>query len=104
VLAHGVQCTGSAAPQLGGLASVLGWWPQAVVHFEAAVAANKQWGAPSWTARAQLGYASALARLGGTDDLRRASELVDEAAGAIARLGIAGLAGRLRTLKDHLKR
>jgi len=101
VLAHGVQCTGSAARHLGCLAGLLGRWPEAVDHFESAIAANRRWGAEPWLARTLLDYADAMLRRGGPEAPAEARSLVTQATEIVTRLGAAGLAPQIERLRSR---
>jgi hypothetical protein len=95
VLGHGIAATGAVSGSLGRLEAQLERWPRAEGHFRHALAVNRRIGAFPALARSQAGYARMLARRDGPGDGRRAADLLDEAAGIAARLGMGGfLAGR----------
>jgi DNA-binding CsgD family transcriptional regulator len=103
VVGHGVACYGAADRFLGLLAATLGEHDRAIEHFERALGINRRMGAATWTAHTLYGYGRTLRMRGGTDDARRAPELLSEAASLAGRIGIPGLLTRARALGAHLE-
>jgi DNA-binding CsgD family transcriptional regulator len=98
VIGHGVTCYGAADRYLGLLASTLGEHDLAVTHFEQALSINRRMGATTWVANTLYGFGRTLHMRGGSDDPRRASELLSEAAVLAERIGMSALLARARAL------
>ena len=78
-----------------------GAWAAAERHLAAATALNRRIGAAPALARAQLGRAELLLHRGGPGDRAAAVALLDEAAAAADRLGMAGLEPVLRQARGR---
>jgi tetratricopeptide (TPR) repeat protein len=91
-------CCGSAARYLGMLAGVLGDWPVADEHFEAALAMNEALQGWPWLAHTQHEFAAVLLARGQRADLARAASLLAAAAETAQRLGMTALQRRIRSL------
>jgi DNA-binding CsgD family transcriptional regulator/tetratricopeptide (TPR) repeat protein len=90
MVGHAVACYGAADRQLGMLASTLGEWERAELHFEAAMTLNRPMA--TWLAHTAYQYGRMLLARGG--DRNRAAALLAEAEQLAARIGMAALAGR----------
>jgi tetratricopeptide (TPR) repeat protein len=97
VIANGVVCLGSAARDLGLLATTIGAWDQAEAHFEAALERNRRMGAQPWLARTQHGYGVMLRRRSQPGDEDRAQRLFEDALDSATRLGLDGVANHVRS-------
>ena len=84
---------GSVHRLLGRTAAVAGWDARAHAHFAAALARHDAVGAAPLLARTRCDYGEFLLR-GTPADRRRARDLLDAAAAAARRLGMAGIAAR----------
>jgi tetratricopeptide (TPR) repeat protein len=89
-------CCGSAARYLGMLASVIGDWPSAEEHFEAALAIDERLEAWPWLAHTQYEFATALLARG-APGWRRADGLLAAAAETAQRLGMTALQQKIRS-------
>jgi tetratricopeptide (TPR) repeat protein len=96
---HPVVCLGSASFYLGLLATVTSSWSAAGDHFEAATAVHQRLGASALLARTRYEHARMLLARGQGADGRRAAELLDQALATAGTLGMAALAGEIRTLQ-----
>jgi len=101
VLGHGIAATGAVDGPLGRLETMQGAWAAAERHLAAATALNRRIGAAPALARAQLGHAELLLHRGGPGDRAAAVALLDEAAAAADRLGMAGLEPVLRQARGR---
>jgi DNA-binding winged helix-turn-helix (wHTH) protein/tetratricopeptide (TPR) repeat protein len=79
---------GSVSGELGELATVLGRYDAAVLHFEAALASERAVGAHAATISTQIGLARVLRARGGSGDAERALALVREVAAEAGARGI----------------
>jgi len=91
-------CCGSAARYLGMLAGVLGDWPAAEEHFEAALAMDERIAAWPWLAHTQHEFASALLARGEPGDRAQADGLLAAAIETAQRLGMVSLQQKIRSL------
>ncbi len=97
IIGNLVACYGAADRYLGMLARTLGEWERAELHFERAIALNKQMGAATWLAHTEYEYTRLLlAREHG--DQRRAAGLLGEAGELAARIGLTALRARISAL------
>src|SRR5262249_15116154 len=97
IIGNLVAWYGAADRYLGMLAATLGEWERAEVHFERAIALNKQIGAATWLAHTEYEYARLLlARERG--DQRRAAALLGEAGDLAGRIGLTALRARISAL------
>jgi hypothetical protein len=80
------------------LASVLGDWPTAEEHFEAALAIDERLDAWPWLAHTQHEFAAALVTRGAHGDRSRAVSLLAAAAQTAQRLGMTSLQRKIRPL------
>jgi tetratricopeptide (TPR) repeat protein len=94
-----VVCLGSAAFYLGLLATVRSRWAKATGFFEAAIAAHDRLGAGPLLARTRYEYARMLLVRGQAIDRGRALGLLERALAMADRLGMAAVAGGIRTLQ-----
>jgi len=90
-------CCGSAARYLGRLASVIGDWPRAEEHFEAALAIDERLEAWPWLAHTQYEFAAALLARRTPGCRVRADNLLAAAAETAQRLGMTSLQQRIRS-------
>jgi class 3 adenylate cyclase/tetratricopeptide (TPR) repeat protein len=90
-------CCGSAARYLGMLASVIGDWPRAEEHFEAALAIDERLEAWPWLAHTQYEFAAALLARGAPGCRVRADSLLAAAAETAQRLGMTSLQQKIRS-------
>ena len=88
VYAHPELSLGSAARNLGLLASTMSRWEEADAHFKRAIEMNASMGARPWVAHTHEDYARMLIRRGALDDAHRASELLEAARGTYQELGM----------------
>ena len=97
MIGHLVTYYGAADRYLGMLASTLGEWERAELHFERALELNRRMGARTWLAHTAYEYARMLlARGSGEGD--RVGTLLGEASTHAERIGMAALLGRIRAL------
>jgi DNA-binding CsgD family transcriptional regulator len=99
MIGYGVACYGSADRYLGMLASTLGEWEAADLHFADALELNRAMGATTWLGHTTYEYARMLRARGGRDDRARSSELVAEAARIAESTGLPSLAARARAFE-----
>jgi len=92
VFAGGSHCTGAVDRYLGMLATVLGRFPDAEAHFQAAVALEERVGSPALLARSRYWYGRMLISTGDPTDQSRGAELLATSLTAATALGMAGLA------------
>jgi class 3 adenylate cyclase/tetratricopeptide (TPR) repeat protein len=97
IVAAGTAPQGSASWPLGLLAVTMRRWTLAEKHFEDALAMNRRIGSLPWVAHTQHDYACMLRERGAPGDAERALALEKEALDTAQRLGMAGLAGKIRT-------
>lgn len=97
MIGHLVTYYGAADRYLGMLASTLGEWERAELHFERALELNRRMGAQTWLAHTAYEYARMLlARGSGEGD--RVGALLGEASTHAERIGMPALLGRIRAL------
>ena len=97
MIGHLVNYYGAADRYLGMLASTLGEWERAELHFERALELNRRMGAQTWLAHTAYEYARMmLARGSGTGD--RVGALLGEASRNAERIGMPALLGRIQAL------
>ncbi|MDQ6909424.1 MAG: tetratricopeptide repeat protein [Actinomycetota bacterium] len=94
----GSACHGSVARQLGSLAHRLDDWEEARRHYEAALAAHTEAGAPILFAHTCRQYAALLRVRGGPNDWDHAVELLADAERVYRRLGIERLAAQCQSV------
>src|SRR6185436_2224126 len=97
VIGHVVACYGAADRYLGMLAAVLGDFPGAVRHFEAAMELNRRMGAWTCLAHTAFEYGRTVLARGGSGH-ERASALLAEAEGLGERIGMPTLRRRIAAL------
>jgi DNA-binding CsgD family transcriptional regulator len=97
VIGHVVACYGAADRYLGMLAAVLGDFPGAVRHFEAALQLNRQMGARTWLAHTAYQYGRMLLVRGGSGR-ERAAALLAESEALVERIGMPALRRRIAAL------
>jgi DNA-binding CsgD family transcriptional regulator len=95
MIGHVVACYGAADRHLGMLASTLGEWERAEIHFERAMALNRRMGASTWLAHTTYEYGRMLHARGRGD---RADALLGEAGALAERIGMPALLARVRAL------
>ena len=93
------SCLGSAAHQLGRLATLLERWPEAECHFEAAIEANERILAPPFVAQSQQAFAEMRLTRDAPGDRERAVALATRALGTAQELGMAQLVQRALATK-----
>jgi tetratricopeptide (TPR) repeat protein len=103
VAVDGWICLGAAARLLGLLGATMGDWERSGMHFEAALALNKQLGARPWLAGTQYQYAEMLLVRDGPADRVRAAELLGEAIETAERLGMTRLLERGAALRARIE-
>jgi hypothetical protein len=81
----------SVSFHLGLLATFLGWFDDAEVHFVTAAADHERIGAPAFLARTRLEWARMLLSRGEAGDLARARPLLEAALGGARDLGLLGV-------------
>lgn len=91
-------CFGSAALYLGRLATVIGDYAGAEIHFDAAIEANTRMQAAPYLARTRLAYAQLLAQRQAEGDAARAVELCEDAIHELKRMGMMADLQRARDL------
>ena len=97
MIGHLVTYYGAADRYLGMLASILGEWERAELHFERALELNRRMGARTWLAHTAYEYARMLLARGSGDG-DRVGALLGEASTHAERIGMAALLGRIRAL------
>jgi DNA-binding CsgD family transcriptional regulator len=95
MIGHAVACYGAADRYLGMLAAVAGDRDRAALHFEAALARDREAGASTWVAHTACEYGRLLREGGRPDDATRAAELLAEAADLARRIGMRSLLERI---------
>ncbi len=103
-IGHGVACYGAADRYLGLLAATIGDHQRAVVHYERAVAFNREMGATTWLAHSLYAYGRTLRMRGAASDATQASELLSEAAMVAERIGMPVLLDRAHALGARAER
>jgi hypothetical protein len=96
---EGWSCGGSAARQLGMLASTMGHWAESEARFETALAFNAQMGARPLLARTQYQCAQMLLARDEPHDRSRALELLADALDTAQELGMKIVLERASALK-----
>ena len=91
-------CCGANARYLGMLAGVLGDWPAAEEHFEAALAMDERLAAWPWLAHTQHEFATTLLARAEPGDRARADGLLGSALERARRLGMVSLQQKIRSL------
>jgi tetratricopeptide (TPR) repeat protein len=87
---------GAADHWLGVLAAAAGRFPQAIVHFEAALARHREMGARPWAALTEEAYGRVLSRRGQAADREQAAKLTGYAMRTADELGLAAITNRPR--------
>ncbi len=95
-------CMGSTDRLLGALASVMGQWDLAQLHFEAALSMDRQTGSRVWLAHSRHDYALMLYRRAEPGDLARARALLADALADSVALGMNALTPRIEALAQSL--
>jgi tetratricopeptide (TPR) repeat protein len=95
VIGNAVACYGAVSRYLGALATTLGWWDEAVRHFEDALAMNTRMEARPWLAHTQYQYATMLLARDQAGERERAQELLKAALSTACELGMRALEERL---------
>ena len=95
VLGPLLTCGGAIARTLGQMATVLGRWSDAEVHFDAALAANRAASAEPFVVLTQRDLARMLFARGGPGDQERAERLHHEARSAACAMGMAPMSAIL---------
>ena len=95
-------CMGSTDRLLGALASVMGQWELAQLHFEAALSMDRQTGSRVWLAHSRHDYALMLQRRAEPGDRARARALLAEALADSLALGMNALTPRIEALAQAL--
>jgi DNA-binding CsgD family transcriptional regulator len=99
MIGHVVACYGAADRYLGMLASTLGEWELAELHFSRAMELNRRMGAVTWAAHTGYEHGRMLLRRGAAGAEReRASALLGDAAALAERIGMPALLARVRAL------
>lgn len=98
IIGNGVASYGAADRYLGRLAATLGDHERALGHLERALTANRTMGAQTWVAHTLFELGRVLRMRGRSDDGRRASALLSEAATLAERIGMPVLLARARAL------
>ena len=95
VIPHsGLAAIGCLHHHLGSLASVVGLFRDAEIHFAGAAATHERVGAPAWLARTRLEWARMLLTRRETGDADRAGELLGQALTAARELGLGNVERR----------
>jgi tetratricopeptide (TPR) repeat protein len=94
--------TGSMHLPLAMTAATAGRLADAEAHFEAALVANTANGWRPWVAQTQAHYARLLLERSGAGDRARARQLIDEAVGTTAELGMAALSREAEEIQGRL--
>jgi tetratricopeptide (TPR) repeat protein len=101
VAAFGILCEGSVASYLGLLAATGTRWDDAERHFVDGLAANARLGSRPLVAWTQQAYAAMLLRRGRSGDGEKARHLLDSALETASSLGMQGLGGSIRLMRDE---
>ncbi len=99
VLDDVVVCAGSAARNLGQLATVLSLWDNAERHFKQAIAMNDRMAAHPWVAHTQFEYARMLLGRRFGADADQAGRLLDAALATGRAIGMTALVERAELLR-----
>jgi tetratricopeptide (TPR) repeat protein len=91
-------CCGANARYLGMLASIIGDWPAAEMHFESALAIDQRLQAWPWLAHTKYEFALALQTRARPGDRTRVRMLLAEAAASAERFGLRQLEGQMSTI------
>ena len=102
-IGHLVACYGAADRYLGMLATVLGDWPRAEEHFEAALALNATLGARTWSAHTSFEYARMLLARRSGDDRYAAATLLGEAVTLAAEIGLPTVTAKIAALGEAVQ-
>jgi DNA-binding CsgD family transcriptional regulator/tetratricopeptide (TPR) repeat protein len=97
MIGHLVTYYGAADRYLGMLATTLGEWERAELHFERALELNRGMGALTWVAHTAYEYARLLLARG-PGDRDRVAALLGEGATLAGQIGMPALLGRIRAL------
>ena len=97
MIGHLVTYYGAADRYLGMLATTLGEWQRAELHFERALELNRGMGALTWVAHTAYEYARLLLARG-PGDRDRVAALLGEGATLAGQIGMPALLGRIRAL------
>jgi len=92
---------GPVSRALGVLASLLGDYSRAELHFADALATGARIGAPPHVARTHVDHARMLLSRGASGDEQRARELLTTATTLAEQIGMAGLIADIRTLQQR---
>jgi hypothetical protein len=101
-VAGGSIVSGSADSALGALATALGRYEDAEVHFAAAAEIEERLRAPLFLARTHLYWAKALIARGRPEDLDRAHPLLQRAEDSAGRLGAEGITREIPACRIEL--
>ena len=102
-IGHLVACYGATDRYLGSLATVLGEWERAALHFEAARELNRMLGARTWLAHTEYQYARMLVRRGRSEDRAEVSASLGRALALATEIGMPTLAARITALGEHVR-
>jgi hypothetical protein len=91
-------CLGSVSHYLGLLATTMGRFEDAEVHFAEAERSQAQMHAPTWTARTRLEWARMLLTRGRERDAERAHGLLNDALATARELGLGAVEGHAAAL------
>ena len=94
------NCIGAVARSLGILGAMTRRWPEAITHFEDALAMNARTNARPWLARTQHDYARLLLSRGEPGDRERARDLLARAHGTCQELGMTAVGARVSALQE----
>ena len=94
------SCIGAVARSLGVLAAMTRRWPEAIRHFEDALAMNARTNARPWLARTQCDYARLLLTRDAPGDRERARDLLVRARSTCQELDMVALAKRVSALLE----
>ncbi len=94
VVSLGLVCEGPTSRPLGMLATTLGRYDDAELHFDDALAMNARIRSPLWTSHTQCEYARMLRLRGRPGDRGRASTLLTTATATADELGLHALSNR----------
>jgi tetratricopeptide (TPR) repeat protein len=97
---HPVVCLGSVSLYLALLAAVAFRWDEANSHFQTALRVNDRLGAAAFLAPTRYEYARMLMHRGQAAERDKALQLLDQALAAARRLGLAGVAQEISTLRE----
>ena len=94
------NCIGAVTRSLGILAAMTHRWPEAIRHFEDALAMNARTNARPWLARTQCDYARLLLTRDAPGDRERARDLLARSRWTCQELGMMALASRVSALLE----